>query len=220
MQRWFLRTLLSLILFTVTVMIAGRFVSGAAYLLLRAGSPMLHDWLQTHFAWRAFVVGVTAGIFPATLLPAIFGWFAPKDNSLASEITPFLANLDLERFKRWVWIFFSPLFTLGFVRWTSQLPSASVFETHTRYTLASLIDYFTTSTDCVNSLWTYRNYDFACLSHVYYLWLVMASIGYSLAPTIRKAVIAAFGKAYPKDDVASLPNEVQESTMDQKTDLQ
>lgn len=143
MLRFASRLAVSLVLFVVTISIAGEFANGLASLLMYAGSPLLSEWNSEHQAWRAFVVGIVAGLAPATLLFSAFLWFAREDNPDTPRARRFLMNLNIEPLQPWTWLFASPLFLLVILRWTEwRSHFSNVFESSSPYSFSSFVEYW------------------------------------------------------------------------------
>jgi hypothetical protein len=206
------RTILNLFFFIVTEQLVSQLWNAVEYLLLKAGSPVLRDWDKTHFGTRAFFVGILAGLLNFRTILATFGWLQKAGISV-------LASIDLERSKRWTWVFFSPLFVMIVMRWFAiQGHSASIFDQKSPYTLTSLFNYFASLTDCVNSGDWIRTWDIDCMTNALEIRMLLCSVGYSLAPLIRDPLSVALRKAFEQPMDSPHVEGTEESTMNEKID--
>jgi MFS family permease len=219
MQRLIPRSILALVLYFITISLAGKLFVGLAYLLLRAGSPLIWDWMQSHYGWRALIVGILAGIAPASLLLTVFLLFAQSENPVGKRINRFLAELDLDSVQPWIWLFFSPLLILIMQGWIrSQGLGSSVFDSSSQYSISSFVEYWNSELKYMDPQSHLYAADWSWMSQVFRIWLLATSTGYSLAPLLRKVGIAAYATAYQLPSEAR-EREAEESTMDETIDL-
>jgi hypothetical protein len=203
---------LNLVLYFLTVPLAAQCANGVSYLFLKAGSPVPWMWLQTHLLMRGFLVGVFAGLLPAKAMRSIFGWFRPVE-------MPLLQDLDIDKLRRWTWLIFAPLLLFDVEQWRrEQSLYSSVFAAGSPYTVSSFLNYFLTTTDCSHVLSWSSAAEFDCMERPVIRWLLATSIGFSLAPSIRKWGQIVFHSEYQQPDESVLADEGNESTISQKID--
>jgi len=218
MQRLILRSILNLALFILTLSLASRLMAGISYLLLQAGSPVLRDWIQSHFAWRALVLGILAGISPASLCFRGFLWFAPDDNPDAPRISRFFFGLNVDAVQQWTVLFFSPLLIkicLGWVRQRSQGSSVLIPGNH--YSIASFVEYWNDELSYADIRSHLSSAGWGWMSEVLRIWILAASAGYSLAPSLRRLGLSVYHRMYLQPTI-SIGDGDSESTMNEKID--
>jgi hypothetical protein len=220
MRRIVLRSILTLVLFFITVSLANELLKGVAYLLMQAGSTTLRDWYQGHFAWRALTVGILAGLSPANLCFSVFLWFPSKENPDAPRKSRFLNQLNVVSAQRWTWVFFTPALILILRGWIeSQSRNSSVLDVTSHYSLSSFIAYWNAELEYMDPRSHLYANDWVWIEQVFRIWIVTASAGYSLAPSIRQLGISAYKSMYQQQNEA-IEEEAPESTMSEKIDPQ
>jgi hypothetical protein len=177
MWRWVIRVYVSILLFLVLLFFCSAFLIRLAHLLSKAGSPVVAHWIHAHNLLTMFLLGVVAG---QAFLGSNFtgrGWFRKKGGQT-------FEGFKLERIKPWTWVFGSLIFLLGTVLWCLEQGKAGVFSKLSLRTFYH--DLFIQ--DCSNAFVTGYRSEIAATCAMQFLlagvWL--ASIGYSLAPKVRK----------------------------------
>jgi len=175
MWRWIFRIWVSLVLFWLLMLIHGAVLINAARLMARIGLPFLTLLIHSHVLFSMFLLGVLAG--QVVVGPNITGrrWFRSK-SGLTYE------GLKLEKIKSWTWLLVSPVFLLGIVEWVLERSESGVWS---NITLVNFYD-DVLMPNCYLSSWkNYQLYPF-CGVQLIFVGIWMASIGYSLAPFVRK----------------------------------
>jgi hypothetical protein len=220
MPRWISRFLLCIFFYSVSIYVVGRLADVLAYLLAKSGSTDLWQMLHEHIFARALLVGLLAGLVPLQIWIAAAGIFNRKFAVMLKRINP-------DRLKPWVFVFFSPLMILALISWAINwfdLHSrhSSVLQTTSPYPMSEFFHGFL-STNCSSAadwrvdLWGAR-YAFSCMIHVQLISTWVITIGYSLAPLVRKHVFPMFTMEHPAPIEEPPTENLKESTMIGKTD--
>ncbi|MGA2672448.1 MAG: hypothetical protein ABSE99_04395 [Terracidiphilus sp.] len=189
MPRWFLRFLLFMFFYCLSIEAVGRTANGLAYLLARAGSPDLWQILHVHIFGRAIVVGLLAG------LVLLWTWIAAT-GLMDSKYARYLRRLNPDRLKPWAFVFLSPFILVALLNWTLQWLEnrdryASVLQSASLYPVSQFFRGFL-STDCSyagNVEFWGEGYGISCVVHVQSIAVWLIAIGYSVAPFVRNRVL-------------------------------
>ena len=208
MWRWIIRVYVSLVVFCFLVFFSGALLMNVTRGLARAGFPALSYWIHTHVLLTMFSLGVTAG---QVVLGANFtgrGWFRSKD-----RVT--YEGFKLEKIKPWTLVIVSPLLLLGIAVWFLEQSEAGVF-------YPTLRDFYQgfLMPNCTNARLVGLGVDVACATQLLIVGTWMASLGYSLAPIVRKRGSRLLHKMRGKDEIRILPEKRKEDPMKEKTKLQ
>jgi len=221
MPRWIPRFLLCIFFYCISIYVVGRLVNVLAYVLTKGSSPELWQLLHQHVFVRSFVVGLLAGIVPFRMWIAAAGIFNPNHARLLKRINP-------DRLKPWVFVYLSPAIVTALVSWSMQWyenssQSLSVLRTTSPYRFSEFFNGFF-STDCSNvsesSAFWRDGYGLGCMVHVQQIAIWLTAVGYSLAPVVRKRVRPLFNMEHPVRIDESSTENIQESTITEKTDIQ
>lgn len=175
MWRWIIRIWVSIVMFCFLTFMSGSILASLVHLSLRMEFPPLRQWIRDHDLLTMFLLGASAGL---PVLDSRFtgrGWFRSK-SGLTYE------GFKLEKIKRWMWLLISPILVLGIVAW---------FETRremgglTGATFSSFYHGFLTPNCSSGGLLRYRG-DTTCSTNFFAVGSWLASVGYSLAPTVRR----------------------------------
>jgi hypothetical protein len=175
MWRWIIRLYVSFVVFVFLLYCSGVLLIQVSRLLLWADSPLFLQWIHAHVLFTMFLIGVLAG--QAVLGSNITGrgWFRSK-SGLSYE------GFKLEIIKPWTWLLISPVFMLGVVSWILERSESGVWSNIT------LVNFYhdVLKPNCSLSWWrNYQLYPF-CGIQLLCVGIWMASIGYSLAPLVRR----------------------------------
>ena len=219
MPRWFPRFVLYFLFYFVSIEIVGRTANGLAHLLAKIGSPELWQALQVHLFARALAVGLLSGLVPLQTWVAATGILNPRDVRVIRRLNP-------DRLKPWTFVFLSPVVLLALGGWTIQWfenssQYESVLRTTSPYHLSELFKGFL-STNCSSSggsavSWG-DSYAFRCMVHAQLIAIWLIAVGYSLAPIFRKRVLPLFSKEGPVSRNEPQNENIEESTMTEKTE--
>jgi hypothetical protein len=175
MWRWIIRVWASIVVFWISMFFSSAVVVMVARLMATVGLPFLVQLLHSHTLLSMFMLGVLAG---QAVVGSNFtgrGWFRSK-SGLTYE------GFKLESLKSWTWILVSPVFVLGVVSWMLERSESGVLSNVT------LTNFYhdVLMPNCSLSWWkNYRLYPF-CGVQLICVGIWMASIGYSLAPLVRR----------------------------------
>lgn len=175
MWRWIIRSYVSFMLFWVLMFGAGIALIEANHLFLLMGSSLLSRWLHAHIMWTLFLLGIMSG---QVTLGSNFtgkGWFRSKDGQTYE-------GLKLEELKPWTWLLVSPVFVLGVIFWFMEKIESSVFS---NLSFESFYHDFLMP-NCSNVELRAYQFSTSCGTQLLFVGFWMASIGYSLAPMVRK----------------------------------
>jgi len=175
MWRWIVRVWVSIVVFWISMFFNGAVLITVARLTARMGLPFLKELIQSHVLLSMFVLGVLAG---QAVVGSNFtgrGWFRSK-SGLTYE------GFKLEIIKPWTWLLVSPVFVLGVVSWMLGRSESGVLS---NVTLMSFY-HDVVMPNC--SLWWWKNFPLNpfCGVQLICVGVWMASIGYSIAPLVRK----------------------------------
>jgi hypothetical protein len=174
MWRWVIRAYVSLMIFLVLLFNSAVVFKEVAHVLTRVGSPLLSKWFSEHTLLTALFAGVMAGQVPVDSRLTGEGWFRSKDGKS-------FEGFKLEELRRWTWLLLSPLFLIGFVAWWFE-QSQSVFSSPA----LSGVYHELLVRNCSN-VWASKYwFDNSCNIQIVLIAPWVASIGYSLAPALRK----------------------------------
>jgi hypothetical protein len=220
MPHKFFRVLLCLFFYFVSVDVVGRIAEAVGYVLVLCGSPELWKDLHEHPFGRSLVVGLLAGFIPLQTLLSASGFINVR-------YTQILKRLNPDGLKSWIFVFFSPVIILCLLSWmidwfALRSRHSSVLQTTSPYPMSEFFDGFL-STNCSNftdlrgDMWGER-WKFSCLIHVQLISIWMLTIGYSLAPFVRKRILPLLRGEHPMPTDESPTEILQESTMTETTD--
>jgi hypothetical protein len=209
MWRWIIRIYVSFMVYVIMLFASGVLLIRVAHLLMKIGSPLLVQWIHNHVLLTMFLLGVVAG---QVVLGSNFtgrGWFRSK-SGLTYE------GFKLEKLKPWTWLFVSPLFLLGTGFWYLEQRELGVLSGHT---LSSFYHDFLIP-DCSNVAWATAYRDAVpCSMQLFFVGFWMASIGYSLAPIVRKRGADLLRSIRREPGAANSIEETNGSEMKEKTEL-
>lgn len=173
--RWIIRIWVSIVMFCLLMFMSGGILVSLVHLSLRVEFLPLRQWIRDYDLLTMFLLGVSAGL---PVLDSRFtgrGWFRSK-SGLTYE------GFKLEKIKRWMWLLISPILILGVVVWIeTQRESGALLSA----TLSSFYHEFLMP-DCFSGgLLRYRG-NTTCSTNLLSVGTWLASIGYSLAPAIRR----------------------------------
>jgi hypothetical protein len=219
MPRWIPRIFLCLFFYTTSVWAVGRIAAGVAYLFARGGSLDLWQFLHGHPFARALVVGLLAGIIP------LQAWLAAS-GLMDRKIQAYLWRLKLDRLKPWIVVFCSPILLLALfvwiIRWfENRSLHSSVLFAASPYPFSDFLGGFM-STDCSDAgNWgaMFWGDSISCMIHVQLISAWLLTAGYSLAPFVRKRVLALLSGENPESFDREPAENIQESKMTEKTEI-
>ena len=161
-------------IFLVLLFASAIVLKEVAHVFSMAGFPWLSGWFRVHTLVTAFFAGVVAGQVPVDSRLTGEGWFRSKDGKS-------FESFKLEEFRLLTWLLLSPLFLIGLVAWWfEQSPSVLSTPTLTGFYHDLLMR------NC-SDVWARRYwFDNSCNLQMVLVAPWMASIGYSLAPTLRR----------------------------------
>ncbi len=175
MWRWIIRVWVFIVVFWILMFSNGAILITVARLMARIGLPFLTQLIHSHVQFSMFLLGVLAG---QVVLGSNFtghGWFRSK-SGLTYE------GFKLEKIKPWTWLLISPVFMLGVVSWILERSKSGVWSN------ISLVNFYhdVLMPNCSLSWWkNSRLYPF-CGVQLIFVGIWMASIGYSIAPLVRR----------------------------------
>jgi hypothetical protein len=207
MGRWIIRVYVSLMVFWILMFCCGVFLIRVARLLLKAGFPLLLQWVHVHSLIAMLLLGMAAGQIVVGSNFTGRGWFRSK-----SRLT--YEGFKLEKIKPWTWILVSPVFLLGVIGWVFEKSELGVLSniTPVGFYHDVLIP------NCSLSSWkNYQLYPF-CGVQLIFVGIWMASIGYSLAPLVRRHGSRLLRIMRNAHEVSTSVEESQKSLMKEKTE--
>jgi len=175
MWRWIIRVYVSFVIFVFLMFCSGVLLVRVAHLLVWAGSPLHLQLIHTHYLFTMLLLGVLAG---QVVLGSNFtgrGWFQSKSGLIYE-------GFKREKIKPWTWLLVSPIFVLGVVGWVLERSESSIWSNIT------LVNFYNDILipNCPLSWWkNHRLYPY-CGEQLLCVGIWMASIGYSLAPLVRR----------------------------------
>lgn len=175
MWRWIIRIWVSIVMFWFLMFMSGGILASLVHLSLRMQFFPLRQWIRDHDLLTMFLLGVSAGL---PVLDSRFtgrGWFRSK-SGLTYE------GFKLEKIKRWMWLLISPVLILGVVAW---LETQREMGGLTGAAFSSFYHGFMMPNCSSGGLLRYRG-DTTCSTNLLAVGTWLASVGYSLAPAIRK----------------------------------
>jgi hypothetical protein len=173
------------------------------------GSPLLLQWIHTHYLLAMFLLGLLAGLVILGSNVTGRGWFLSKDG-LTYE------GFKLEKIKPWTWLLISPVFVLGVIAWFLE---KSVSGIHSGLSFANFY-YDVLMPNCPLASWKYPGLYPFCGEQLVFVGIWMASIGYSLAPLVRKCSSRLLRSMRGASEMTIPVEESQKSLMKEKTELQ
>jgi len=175
MWRWIIRVWVSIVVFWILMFSCGGVLITVARLMTRIGLPFLTQLIQSHVLSSMFLLGVLAGQVVVGSNFTGRDWFRSK-SGLTYE------GFKLEKIKPWTWLLVSPVFLLGVLSWIQQRIESGVLS---NLTLANFYQ-DVLMPNCSLSWWkNYQLYPY-CGEQLLCVGVWMASIGYSLAPLVRR----------------------------------
>jgi hypothetical protein len=175
MWRWIIRVWVSIVVFWISMFFSAAVLVTVARQMAKVGLPFLVQLLHSHTLLSMFMLGVLAGHAVVGSNFTGRGWFRSK-SGLTYE------GFKLETLKSWTWLLVSPVFVLGVVSWMLERSESGVLSNIT------LTNFYhdVLMPNCSLSWWkNYQLYPF-CGVQLICVGIWMASIGYSLAPLVRK----------------------------------
>jgi hypothetical protein len=208
MWRWIIRSYVSVMLFWVLMFSGGVALREVDHLSLLAGSSVLSRWCHAHVLWTLFLLGIMAGQVSLGSNFTGEGWFRSKDGQTYE-------GFKLEELKPWTWLLVSPLFLLGVVMWCLEKNESGVFSS---LSFESFYHDFLMP-NCSNVGLRAYQFNISCGMQLLFVGFWMASIGYSLAPIVRKHGAKLF-RSLRFEPEATIPMEDRrEDSMEKKADL-
>jgi hypothetical protein len=175
MWRWIIRVWVSIVLFVFLMSCSGALLIRVTRLLVWVGLPLLSQLVHSHVLFTMFLLGVLAG---QVVLGSNFtgrGWFRSKSGHTYE-------GFKLEKIKLWTWLTITPVLLLGIVLWFMEQSELGVT---TSITLASFYHDFLMP-NCSTASWRDYRLNPSCGVEIIFVGSWTASIGYSLAPLIRR----------------------------------
>jgi hypothetical protein len=175
MWRWIIRVWVSIVVFWMLLFMSSLALIEVARLMARIGLPFLMQLIHSHTLFAMFLLGILAG---QVVLGSNFtgsNWFRSK-SGLTYE------GFKLEKIKPWTWLLISPVFVLGVVGWVLERSESVVWSNIT------LVNFYqdVLMPNCSLSWWkNYQLYPY-CGEQLLCVGIWMASLGYSIAPVIRR----------------------------------
>ena len=174
MWRWVIRAYVILMIFLVLLFASVVVFKEVAHVFTMAGSPWLSEWFRGHALLTAFLAGVMAGQVPVDSRLTGEGWFRSKDGKS-------FEGFKLEALRRWTWLLLSPLLLIAVMAWWFE-QDQSVFSGPTLTGIYRELLIRNCSDVWAHKYW----FDNSCNIQMVLLAPWIASIGYSLAPALRK----------------------------------
>jgi len=175
MWRWIIRIWVSVVTFCFLMFTSGSILASLVHLSLRMDFFPLRQWIRDHDLLTMFLLGVSAGLPVLDFRFTGRSWFRSK-SGLTYE------GFKLEKIKRWTWLLISPVLILGVIAWigTQRQMGGSPGAT-----LSSFYHEFLVPNCSSGGLLRYRG-DTTCSNNLFAVGTWLASIGYSVAPAIRR----------------------------------
>ena len=207
MWRWIIRLYVSVVLFVFLLFCSGVLLIRVAHLLMEAGSPVLLQWIHTHYLFAMFLLGVLAG---QVVLGSNFtgrGWFRSKDG-LTYE------GFKLEKIKPWTWLLVSPVFLLGVIAWFLEKSESGVLSG------LSFVNFYNDVLipNCPLASWKNPQLYPFCGEQLLCGGTWMASVGYSLAPLVRRPGSRLLRNMRKTNGIKIPAEESRQSLMKEKTE--
>jgi hypothetical protein len=209
MWRWIIRAWVSLVLFWMLMLSSCVALIAAVRQMARLGIPFLLQQIHSHALLSMFLLGMLAG---QVVLGSNFtgrGWFRSK-SGLTYE------GFKLENIKPWTWLMISPVLLLGVVLW-AHAQSESIILSN-----ISVGDFYhdVITPNCSLSWWkNYRLYP-CCGVQLLCVGVWMASLGYSIAPKVRRQGTRLIRSLKSAPDTAFRLEAGGDSSMKKKAKLQ
>jgi hypothetical protein len=175
MWRWIIRIWVSLVIFWMLMLSDCVVLVTAARQMARLGIPFLLQQIHSHVLLSMFLLGMLAGQIVLGTNFTGRGWFRSK-SGLTYE------GFKLENIKPWTWLLISPILLVGIVSWALE-QSESVIRSN-----ISLVNFYhdVLMLNCSLSWWkNYQLYPY-CGDQLLCVGVWMASLGYSIAPKVRR----------------------------------
>ena len=175
MGRWIIRIWVSIVVFWFMMFMSGMVLASAVHLSLRMDLPFLRENIRHHDLLTMFLLGVMTGL---PVLGSGFtgrGWFRSK-RGLTYE------GFKLEAIKRWMWLLISPVLFVGVIAWIETQREGGVLFS---VTWSSFYHGFLMP-DCANRPLLRYTGDTTCIMNLLFVGTWLASVGYSLAPIVRR----------------------------------
>jgi len=172
MWRWLVRVYVGFIVFGFLLFVSGALLINGVRWLLRFGLIVPSQWIHDHVLLTMFLLGLTIG---QLVLGSNFtgrGWFRRK-GGITYE------GFRLEKIKPWIWIIVSPVLLLGTIAWVlEQSESGSL-------TNVTFLGFYRTflMPNCSDSQLSAND---SCTMQLLFVGTWTASVGYSIAPAVRK----------------------------------
>jgi hypothetical protein len=209
MWRWIIRVYVSFLVFVIFMFGTSAFFINVTRLLVRAGLPQLSQLVHAHVLITMFLLGVLAG---QVVLGSNFtgrGWFRSKSGRTYE-------GFKLEMIKPFTWLMISPIFLMGVASWVLTQSESRVV---TRLSFANFYR-DVLMPNCSISYWkNYQLYPY-CGVQLICVGIWMASIGYSLAPLVRRHGTRYFRSLRGANDDPIPTEESSTSLMKEKTESQ
>jgi hypothetical protein len=186
MWRWIIRVYASIVLFWFFMFCLGLVFVQLAHALMRIGWPYLLLQIHSHLLVTMFLLGLISGSITLGSNFTGAGWFRSRDGQSYE-------GFKFEEIKPWTWLLGVFIFGLGVVLWrleqveTSALLQPSVSSFYHDFLMP----------DCSNVRFANYRSDMAitCTMHLLFVGIFVASVGYSLAPMLRKIGAGIIRKA-------------------------
>jgi len=175
MWRWIIRFWVSVVFFWMLLFTNCLALVTVARQMARLGIPFLSLQIHSHMLLSLFLLGMLAGLVILGSNLTGRGWFRSK-SGLTYE------GFKLENIKPWTWLIFSPILLVGVVSWALE-QRESVFSSN-----ISLMNFYhdVLMPNCSLSWWkNYQLYPY-CGHQLLCVGVWMASLGYSIAPKVRR----------------------------------
>jgi hypothetical protein len=175
MWRWMIRIYVAFVVFAFLMFISGVLLIRVDRLLITVGYPGFSRAVHEHVLFTMFLLGFVVG---QLYLESNFtgrGWFRSK-SGLTYE------GFKLEALKPWTWIIAGPILLLGTFLWFYEQSESGVMSDLSpgRFYHDFLMP------NCSNAPLVGFPGDLTCFMHLLFVGTWVASIGYSLAPTVRR----------------------------------
>jgi hypothetical protein len=173
MWRWVIRVWVSLVLFWLMMFFHGLVYVEVARLVARAGLTFLVQWPHSHIVSTLFLLGIVAGRYSLGSRFTGEDWFRSKDGKTYE-------GFKLEELKPWTWLLVSPIFLLGVFGWFLEQSNTGV---SSNLSFANFYNGFLMPNCSKTPLRAYQ-YNPSCTMQFLLVGVWVASVGYSLAPTV------------------------------------
>jgi hypothetical protein len=174
MLRWIVRLYVSFVLFVVFVFCDVAALKEMAHLLAKAGLPAVSGWFSAHDFLAALFAGLFAGLVPVDSRLTGEGWFRSKHGRG-------FEGFRLDQLRPWTWLMVTPLVIFGVTALFLEETQSALSITTLSSFIGNLI-----ARNC-SDVWTQKNwFDTSCNVQLVLVAPWIASVGYSIAPIIRK----------------------------------